>query len=148
MSRVGAFGHSMGGVTAADFCARDRRCRAALNLDGIPQYGSLVDATVERPLLMVYSGRAGRLGASDVVYSRAARPYRRVDVADTLHNDFSDMVLWGGPLSARPIFGKRPADESVAVTRQIVREYFDQELRGRRSPLLAGRAVPPGVRVH
>jgi predicted dienelactone hydrolase len=37
LSRVGAFGHSMGGVTAADFCARDRRCRAGLNLDGIPQ---------------------------------------------------------------------------------------------------------------
>jgi hypothetical protein len=46
------------------------------------------------------------------------------------------------------MFGRRPAEESVAVTRQIVREYFDQELRGRRSALLAGRAVPPGVRVH
>lgn len=147
-AKVGAFGHSMGGVTSADFCSRDYRCRAALNLDGIPQYGTLIDAPASRPFLMVYSGRQGRLGASDVIYRRATRPYRRVDVADTLHNDFSDMVLWGGPLNARPMFGKRPGEQTLAVTRQIVREFFDQELRGRRSPLLNGSADVAGIRVH
>ena len=148
LSRVGAFGHSMGGVTSADFCARDRRCRAGLNLDGIPQYGSLIDNQTGRPFLMVYSGREGRLGASDVIYRRATRPYLRVDVADTMHLDFSDMVLWGGPLAGRPIFGKLPGKRAVAVTRQIVREFFDQELNGRRSPLLSGRTAIEGVRVH
>jgi predicted dienelactone hydrolase len=148
LNQVGALGHSMGGVAAAGFCARDRRCRAGLNLDGIPQYGSVVDTPFLRPFLMVYSAREGRLGASDVIYRRAARPYYRVDVADTLHNDFSDMVLWGGPLAGRPIFGKLPAPQAVAVTRQIVREYFDQELKGRRSPLLSGRVTIEGVRVH
>jgi predicted dienelactone hydrolase len=148
LNQVGALGHSMGGVAAADFCARDRRCRAGLNLDGIPQYGSVIDTPFLRPFLMVYSAREGRLGASDVIYRRAARPYYRVDVADTLHNDFSDMVLWGGPLAGRPIFGKLPAPQAVAVTRQIVREYFDQELKGRPSPLLSGRVTIGGVRVH
>jgi hypothetical protein len=138
----------MGGVTAAAFCAADRRCQAALNLDGIPQYGSLVDTPVNRPFMMVYSGRAGRLGASDVIYRRAAKPYQRVDVADTLHLDFSDMGLWGGPLAGRPMFGKLPAARAVAVTRQIVREYFDEQLRGRRSGLLSGRDPIDGVRVH
>ena len=79
---------------------------------------------------------------------RAAKPYVRVDVADTLHLDFSDMVLWGGPLAGRPIFGKLPSARAVAVTRQIVREFFDQELNGRRSPLLSGRTAIEGVRVH
>jgi hypothetical protein len=108
----------------------------------------MIDTPFGRPFLMVYSAREGRLGASDVIYRRAAKPYYRVDVADTLHNDFSDMVMWGGPLAGRPIFGKRPALQSVAVTRQIVREYFDQELRGRRSPLLSGLTKAEGVRVH
>jgi dienelactone hydrolase len=148
MGRIGAFGHSMGGVTAADFCARDRRCRAGLNLDGIPQYGSLVDSRLGRPFLMVYSARDGRLGASDVIYKRAAEPYLRVDVAETLHLDFSDMVLWGGPFAGRPIFGKLAPARAVAVTRQIVREFFDQELKGRRSPLLSGRVKVEGVRVQ
>jgi predicted dienelactone hydrolase len=148
LARVGAFGHSMGGVVSADFCARDRRCRAGLNLDGIPQYGSLIDARPGRPFLMVYSAREGRRGASDVIYRRATRPFVRVDVADTMHLDFSDMVLWGGPLAKRPIFGKLPGTRAVAVTRQIVREFFDQQLNGRRSPLLSGRATIDGVRVH
>jgi predicted dienelactone hydrolase len=148
MKGLGAFGHSMGGVTAAAFCAADRHCTSALNLDGIPQYGSLVDTGMNRPFLMVYSGRAGRLGAADVIYRRAAKPYQRVDVADTLHLDFSDMGLWGGPLAGRPIFGKLPAERAIAVTRQIVREYFDEQLRGRRSALLAGRDALEGVRVH
>jgi hypothetical protein len=148
MSRLGAFGHSMGGVTAADFCARDRRCRAGLNLDGIPQYGTLIDTPPGRAFLMVYSGREGRLGASDVIYRRASRPYRRVDVAGTLHNAFSDMVLWGGPLAGRPMFGTLPGDQAVTITRQIVREYFDQELLGRQSQLLSGSTSIPGVRVH
>jgi dienelactone hydrolase len=147
LSRVGAFGHSMGGVTSAQFCVEDKRCRAGLNLDGIPQYGPMIDRPMNRPFLMVYSAREGRLGASDVVYRRAAKPYIRVDVADTLHNDFSDMVLWGGPLAGRPIFGKLPAERAVAITRQIVREYFDQQLRGRQSALLSGRTNVPGVRV-
>ena len=102
---------------------------------------------MNRPFAMVYSGRAGRLGASDVIYRRAARPYLRIDVADTLHLDFSDMILWGGPLAAR-MFGKVPGERAVAVTRQIVREYFDEQLRGRRSGLLSGREPLDGVRVH
>ena len=32
VSRLGVFGHSMGGVTAGQFCLEDRRCRAGLNL--------------------------------------------------------------------------------------------------------------------
>ena len=39
LSRLGVAGHSMGGVAGAQFCVEDRRCKAALNLDGIPQYG-------------------------------------------------------------------------------------------------------------
>ena len=35
--RIGVFGHSMGGVAAAQFCVEDARCKAGLNLDGIPQ---------------------------------------------------------------------------------------------------------------
>jgi dienelactone hydrolase len=148
LKRIGAFGHSMGGVASAAFCAADRHCAAALNLDGIPQYGTLLDTPINRPFLMVYSARSGRLGASDVIYRRAAKPYQRVDVAETLHNDFSDMVLWGGPLAGRPIFGKLPAPRAVALTRQVVREFFDEHLRGRRSGLLSGRDPIDGVRVH
>jgi dienelactone hydrolase len=148
ITRLGAFGHSMGGVTAGQFCLEDRRCRAGLNLDGIPQYGTMIDKPLQRPFLMVYSARPGRGGASDTIYRRAARPYYRVDVRDTRHLDFSDMAFWGGPLRERPVLGTIAPARAGEITSAIVREYFDQELLGQRSPLLAGAALFPEVAVR
>lgn len=145
LSRVGVFGHSMGGVVAGQFCVEDRRCRAGLNLDGIPQSGTMIDATMPAPFMMVYSGRPGRLGANDVVYHRAASTYYRVDVDSTRHLDFSDLPLWGGPLSGPGGHGSISTDRAVELTRMIVREYFDQEVRGSSSALLSGTRRVPGV---
>jgi len=148
VSRMGVFGHSMGGVTAGEFCVEDRRCRAGLNLDGIPQYGTMIDATMGRPFLMVYSARPGRAGASDAIYRRSARPYYRVDVQETRHLDFVDMAFWGGPLRERPVLGPIAPARIADITRAVVREFFDQELLGRRSTLLAGAPRFPEVAVR
>jgi predicted dienelactone hydrolase len=146
LSRLGAAGHSMGGVMAGQFCVEDRRCKAALNLDGIPQYGAMIDTPFPAPFLMVYSGRANRAGASDIVYRRAASKYYRVDVKDTLHLDFTDMNYWGGPIAKRA-FGALGAPRSAEVTRRIVREFFGQELLGRASAWLNGKETVEGVTV-
>jgi alpha-beta hydrolase superfamily lysophospholipase len=138
LTRIGVFGHSMGGVVAGEFCLVDERCRAGLNLDGIPQSGSMIGSRMPRPFMMVYSARPGRLGASDVIYRRAASPYYRVDVDGTRHIDFSDMIFWGGPLKAAGASGNIAPERAVEATRLIVRQYFDQELRGVPSPLLKG----------
>jgi predicted dienelactone hydrolase len=60
LTRVGVGGHSMGGVVAGEFCVEDSRCRAGLNLDGVPQFGAMIDTPLSRPFLMVYSARPGR----------------------------------------------------------------------------------------
>jgi predicted dienelactone hydrolase len=149
LDRLGVFGHSMGGVTAGQFCVEDRRCRAGLNLDGIPQYGTMIDTALERPFLMVYSARPGRMGASDPIYRRA-KPYYRADVRDTLHLDFTDMVLWGALFGERKakILGSLDPIRVTAITRTIVRQYFDQELLGRQSGLLVGTQPMPEVAVR
>jgi predicted dienelactone hydrolase len=142
LSRLGVAGHSMGGVMAGQFCVEDRRCKAGLNFDGIPQYGTMIDTPMPAPFLMVYSGRPGRAGASDLIYRRSASKYYRVDVADTLHIDFSEMNMWGGPLRQRGAFGKIAPERAAELTRLIAREFFTQELLGRKSPLLSGEAAP------
>jgi predicted dienelactone hydrolase len=138
LSRLGAAGHSMGGVASGQFCVEDRRCKAGLNLDGIPQYGTMIDTPFPAPFLMVYSGRPGRAGASDLIYRRAASKYIRVDVEDTLHLDFTDMNYWGGPLAKRA-FGPLGAAHAAEVTRLTVREFFGQEILGRESAFLGGK---------
>jgi len=148
LGRVGVLGHSMGGVTSGQLCLEDRRCRAGLNLDGIPQYGSMIDQRLPVPFLMVYSARPGRLGASDVIYRRSASRYFRVDVQNTRHLDFSDMILWGGPLQPGGALGTLAPLRTVEITRAIARQYFDQELLGKPSPLLAGKETLPEVTVR
>jgi pimeloyl-ACP methyl ester carboxylesterase len=149
--RIGVFGHSMGGVSAGQFCVDDRRCRGGLNLDGIPQSGTVIDRPASAPappFLMVYSARPGRAGANDAIYRRVVSTYYRVDVAGTRHLDFSDMILWGGRLRDVGALGSVEPARAVDITRTIVREYFDQVLRGRRSPLLNGTPTLPEVSVQ
>jgi predicted dienelactone hydrolase len=148
MNRVGMFGHSMGGVVTGQFCVEDRRCRAGLNLDGIPQYGTMIDKPFQRPFLMVYSARPGRAGASDAIYQRAASPYYRVDVRETLHLEFSDMPFWGGPLRERGAFGAIAPARASEITAAIVRAFFDQTLLGKLAPLLTGQSPFPEVTVR
>jgi dienelactone hydrolase len=140
-TRLGLFGHSMGGVMAGQFCLDDRRCKAGLNLDGIPQSGTVIDGSMQKPFMMVYSARPGRLGANDPIYRTAARPYHRADVKDTRHLDFTDMVYWGGPLRERPVLGTIPPARVTEITRVLVRRFFDQELLGQRAAL-SGAVAP------
>ena len=107
----------------------------------------MIDKPLRRPFLMVYSARPGRAGASDAIYKRAAAPYYRVDVRDTLHLDFSDMIFWGGPLRERPVFGSIAPARASDITISIAREYFDQELLGKPSALLSGKPILSEVTV-
>jgi predicted dienelactone hydrolase len=147
LQRLGAAGHSMGGVASAQFCLEDRRCKAGLNLDGIPQYGTMIDSTMPAPFLMVYSGRTGRAGASDVIYKRAASKYYRVDVKDSMHLDFTDMNFWGGPLRQRGAYGKIDPARATEITRLVVREFFEQEILKQPSAFLSGKVPLPDVTV-
>jgi predicted dienelactone hydrolase len=147
LSRLGVAGHSMGGVAGAQFCVEDRRCKAALNLDGIPQYGTMIDTKMPAPFLMVYSGRAGRAGASDIIYKRSASKYYRVDVKDTMHLDFTDMNFWGGPLRQRGAYGKIDPARAAEITRTVVREFFAQEILKQPSAFLNGKQPMPDATV-
>jgi hypothetical protein len=55
------------------------------------------------------------------------------------------MTFWGGPLRERPVLGSIAPERVTAIARTVVREFFDQELLGRRSPLLAGSEKLPEV---
>lgn len=147
LTRLGVAGHSMGGVMAGQFCVEDRRCKAGLNFDGIPQYGTMIDTPMPAPFMMVYSGRPGRAGASDLIYRRSASTYYRIDVTDTLHMDFSEMNFWGGPPRQRGAFGKIAPERALELTRRVAREYFAQEIVGRKSAFLSDAQPIAGVRV-
>lgn len=144
---VGAFGHSMGGIVSAAFCARDARCRAAINLDGSPQYGDLIDRPSPRPMLMVYAGRHGRVGVSDLVYRRGAEYWRAV-MPEALHLNYGDWQYWEPPERLDQGLGDIDPAEATVMVHRLVREFFARQLFGTASPLLDGTERLPGLTVE
>jgi hypothetical protein len=131
----------MGGVASAAFCAKDARCRAAINLDGSPQYGDLIDHASSRPFLMVYSARPGRVGYSDNIYNKGAQCWRAV-LAGSLHLNFGDWQFWQGPARMTRALGEIAPARSSEIVRHLVREFFDVHLSARQATLLARSPYP------
>ncbi|CAM4105148.1 lipase [Kibdelosporangium persicum] len=62
LSRIGMFGHSMGGFTTAETMLTDRRIDAGANLDGSmdPRSGEASARGADRPFLLMGGGTSGR----------------------------------------------------------------------------------------
>jgi dienelactone hydrolase len=83
LDRLGVVGHSLGGATALQFCHDDTRCKAGINMDGIP-FGSVVREGLSQPFLFLIEGGdfspAGRArkrdSDADVFFSRIASIYK------------------------------------------------------------------------
>lgn len=94
LKELGAFGFSFGGGCAVQSCVSDSRIKAAVNIDCVPQYGNLLDTPIEKPLMMIYSGRP-KAGANDVIYDKSKSDYYRLIIDGSTHNDMSVLSLSG-----------------------------------------------------
>lgn len=141
LDRIGAFGHSFGGAASIELCAREPRCRAAVNLDGI-QFGSVVESGCPRPIMLVYSGAAPWMNHS--VFAGSAGPAYQLFIAGSQHMDFSDLaqfsplLQWTASDAPAAPFGAIDPRRMREITAAYVGAFFDQHLLGRESPLLDG----------
>ena len=143
MTRVGVFGHSFGGATAAQFCHEDSRCKAGIDLDGIP-FGSVVRQGLHQPFMFVLSDQIHSsdpetrqvLGNIQSIYDRLPLDGRlRVVIRGANHFLFSDdgallkshIVL--GTLRMSGILGI-DGRRQLAVTAYCVHSFFDAYLKG------------------
>jgi predicted dienelactone hydrolase len=156
LSRVGAFGHSLGGAEAALFCAEDARCGAGVDIDGAP-LGAVVRAGIRRPFMFLLSDHAGTDPATRAIEADIHSVYERLppdgrllaEIRGANHFTFSDdgailkSGLMRGILRAfgqLHISGRR----QLAVTAYCLRTFFDAYLKGEgaRPPQLASPAYP------
>ncbi len=142
MTKLGVFGHSLGGATAAQFCHDDRRCTAGVNIDGQP-FGSVVETGLQQPFMFLLSDHrdatdaAARssLGKIQSMYDRLPPDKRyRLVVRGAHHFGFSDDgALLKSHIITRAlrlagilgIEGRR----QLAVTTYSVRTFFDAYLK-------------------
>ncbi|MDA8368321.1 MAG: alpha/beta hydrolase [Nocardiopsaceae bacterium] len=168
LSAVGMFGHSAGGLTAAEAMLGDDRIDAGINLDGSIAYHvgdeEWAESTVrgaDRPFMIVGGGLSG--GAERVPHTsehspdwqrfRAAStgPLLELYLAKAQHMSFID-TQWQIPqidAGARPdnpawadmvadSVGTIDPDRSVAAQRAYLTAFFDAYMRGAERPLLDG----------
>ena len=144
LTRVGVFGHSFGGATAAQFCHEDPRCKAGIDVDGAP-FGSVIQEGVHQPFMFLMSGQGDFSSGAEVrkisadiqsIYDRLP-PDRRlyIEIRGANHFTFSDDgALLKSHLvrGAFRVFGKLGIGgrRQLAVTAYCVHSFFDAYLKG------------------
>jgi len=140
MSRIAAFGHSLGSLTVVTAMEQDNRIDAGAALDGNPLGG----ATLRQPFLMM--GNPGHLRANDpdwaAFYDRLRGPRRHLVIDGTEHADFSDVTVFKAAVDVSALFSVGPIDglRAVEIQRAYLTAWFDQTLLSRQSALLRGES--------
>jgi dienelactone hydrolase len=161
MTRVGVFGHSFGGATAAQFCHDDPRCQAGIDVDGAP-HGSVIRDGIRQPFMFLLSDHGdasdpeSRQILADIqsIYGRLPPAGRlRIAIRGANHFLFSDdgallkSQVLRGVLRLRGTLGI-DGRRQLAVTAYCVRSFFDAYLAGAaHPPLQVASPLYPEVQV-
>jgi predicted dienelactone hydrolase len=145
LDAVGVMGHSFGGATALQFCHDDARCKAGVDLDGMP-FGSVVSEGAKCPLLILSGDHAGESTADIAqiegelrsIFEYSARGCLWLRVNGARHFNFSDQALIKPGFLARAAGAIGPADVTriFAVTNAYVLAFFERNLQRRPVALL------------
>jgi dienelactone hydrolase len=157
LNRVGVFGYSFGGAQAAQFCSRDARCKAGVDIDGRP-LGSVIESGIQVPFMFLLSDHLEAtdatslriLGQIQAIYDHQPPQTRlRVFIRGAHHFTFSDdgALLKSTVFRAvlRVLAGLRIGGRrQVEVTSYAVRTFFDAHLKNNNSgaPALASAGFP------
>jgi len=143
LTRVGVFGHSFGGATAAQFCHDDSRCKAGIDVDGQP-FGSVIQAGLRQPFMFLLSGHGNSsdpvsrriLANIQSIYDRLPPDGRlRIEIRGANHFTFSDdgaLMKSGVVRAVLRMLGMLAIDgrRQLAVTTYSVHSFFDAYLKG------------------
>ena len=161
LSRVGVFGHSMGGGAAVEALHDDPRFLAAINMDGT-LIGDSAWEGINRPVMLMLSAEQASLTTDMLIQAGAAAENAEFIVArgemtvqSVYENgapgylfvlDGSKHVTYttGGALAAAfsfapaDAFGSIPVERANHIINAYIVSFFDQYLKGEPSPLLEG----------
>ena len=147
LEKIGAFGWSLGGATAAEFCRVDPRCRAGVNMDGSFVIPEVVQQGLARPFMILHGDYPDSVEAMDdqkKVYERLVAQAYWVKLTNTVHTSFGEAALLFDSLSFQTRFGAPPPDRQTSGVRtsQISRAYlvsfFNKHLKNQDDHLLDG----------
>ena len=146
-AHTGEMGMSFGGSTTGAVCMVDRRCAAAVNLDGGDFDFAPFDSDFPAPLLMLHAdlGNFYRLfgiepparprSFNDFSYERFEHAGQRQDIHRLILRDSAHAGLTDNPLFIRRrcarLLGSAPTEVLIQAPNALVLGFFDHYLRGR-----------------
>ena len=142
LSRVGVFGHSLGGAVAAQFCHDDPRCKAGLDIDGA-LHGSVIQEGLSQPFMFLLSDHSKESDPGSLQIKRDIKsvydhlpPDRRVyaTIIGAFHYTFSDdgaLLKSSVVRGVMRMTGRLGIDSrrQLAVTTHCVHSFFDAYLK-------------------
>lgn len=146
MSRIGVFGHSFGGATAAQFCREDSRCKAGVDVDGA-LHGSVIEGGLREAFMFLLSDHSGEydpqanqvMANMQSVYAHLPPNGRAfVEIRGASHFLFTDdgaLLKSGIVMKALRTLGIVHLDgrRQLAVTAYCLRRFLDETLNGGRA---------------
>ncbi len=149
LARLGVFGHSFGGATAAQVCHLDARCKAGINIDG-DLAGDVVQAGLTKPFMVIQHDmgscsdsncRSFQLDIQAILRTVPRGASYHISIKDTEHFNFTDYAVHFSPLlHVLGLLGSIDGQRGLQITRAYVRAFFDTYLNSAPSPLLQGSA--------
>ncbi|MGV4986706.1 alpha/beta hydrolase family protein [Streptomyces sp. NRAIS4] len=141
LRRVGIYGHSAGGTTAAEAMHEDRRIKAAINLEGFLDYpdGKLFPVAehgADRPLLLLGTDGFPEKEELERSWSIMRRVHRR-EIDNATHEVFTDYASIAPQLQSaslmtadnrNKLIGAIAPEQSVPLVRGYVRSFFARHL--------------------
>jgi len=135
-SRVAYVGHSLGGNASFEVCARDTRCVAAVNLDGtifsdVRRSGLRVPGLILQADDKVPCDSFCERKKEGYRALTGSGPVRALAVTGAEHYNFTDWSAFYAPVLG-PVgqLGSIDGARAIVITRDVVRAFLDQALRG------------------
>lgn len=144
LTRIGVFGHSFGGATAAEVCHLVARCKAGVDVDGTP-YGDVVKVGLTKPFMFINHDEfpcsdpdciSSRRAISSIVSKIPHGEGYSITIKGTKHFNFTDYAIMFSPLQWFGFLGPINGQRGLQITRDYVRAFFDTYLKHAPSPLL------------
>ena len=130
LDRIGVFGHSVGGGSAGNLAMKDKRIKAAANLDGI-QWGEKIDTTYSIPYLyMSADWPAEHEDINSHVYMNKSTDYfYETKLLQSGHPNFMDIPFM---IPVQSLAGTGEIDPYMGneIITKLVTSFFDRHLKG------------------
>ncbi|RAO72902.1 uncharacterized protein BHQ10_008914 [Talaromyces amestolkiae] len=149
-SKVGIYGHSLGGATAAEAMLSDSRLIGGVNLDGT-FFGSVIDRGLDKPfMIMSHEGKNLTTDETWAALWPKLKGFKRgFMLSGSTHGTYTDLAeaadLIGlreaSPTQVAALLGSIDGERALQIIGAYTSRFFDFVLKGKKSDLLDRSSV-------